>query len=285
MSAAELQAWKRRTLDHWNRGAPYWNRWYDWYVDALGPLIEWSCRAAQVGPGSRVLDIACGTGEPALTAARRVGPTGSVLATDLSPEMVLAATQRAKAQGLENVRFAVMDAELLEVPAASFDAVTFACGLMFCPQPAAAIAGVRRALRPGGRFAISVWDAPALNAFVMIFGSAVAEVMGIPPPATGGPGPFRLADHDVFASVLREGGLTSFDIAPLPMKFPYQSVDHYLAVTTDFACGLLSKFDALSDEERARFKALVRGAAEPYRDGGGLRLPATPLCASGVVDS
>lgn len=274
---------KERTRGHWDRAAEPWDRWFEWYTQALQPLSEWSCDAAGVTAGSRVLDIACGTGEPALTAARRVGPLGDVLATDIAPSMVVVAQRRANQLGMANIRFAVMDAEALDVHEHSFDCCTFACGLMFCPQPAKAVAGVRRALRAGGRYAISVWDEPRLNPFGSVFSAAVAEVFATALPQAGAPGPFRLARTDDLATVLREGGLTSFEIESRPMTFSYASVDEYIAITSDFACGLKPKFEAASADERRQFEATLQRLLEPYVRDGTVQMPATPLCVSGAV--
>lgn len=276
--------WKQRTRSHWDRAAEPWDRWFDWYARALQPLAEWSCDAAGVTTGARVLDVACGTGEPAITAARRVGASGLVLATDIAPAMVAAARRRADRLGVTNMRFAVVDAEVLDVPSHSFDCCTFACGLMFCPEPAKAVAAVKRALRPTARYAISVWDHPERNPFGTVFSTAAAEVFAAAMPVAGAPGPFRLASVDDLAEVLRDGGLSSFEIASRPMVFDYDSIDQYIAITSDFACGLKPKFDASSEAERERFDVKVRQLLEPFvQDDGSVRLPATPLCASGSI--
>lgn len=280
IDAGEL---KRRVTSHWDRAAAPWDRWFQWYTVALRPLVEWSVDAAGITTGSRVLDVACGTGEPAITVARRVGPGGSVLATDIAPAMVAAASRRAEATGLANMQFAVMDAEALDLPDESFDACTFACGLMFCPEPVKAVASIRRVLRRGGRFAISVWDHPRHNEFAMVFGRAVAEVLGAPLPRAGELGPFRLADPDTLAAVFRSGGVTDFNIESRPMAFQYDSIGHYLDITTDFACGLKAKFDALTPGERERFEVIVRRSLEPHMVDDVVRLTATPLCMSGAV--
>jgi enediyne biosynthesis protein CalE5 len=282
MTGMDLVDWKHRTRSHWDRAAEPWDRWFDWYTRTLRPLVEWSCDAAGVTTGSRVLDVACGTGEPALTAAQRAGPSGLVLATDIAPAMVAAAERHAHLLGITNMRFAVMDAEALDVPSHSFDCCTFACGLMFCPEPANAVESIRRALRPGGRYAISVWDHPERNAFGTIFSTAVAEIFSGAMPAAGAPGPFCLASIDDLAAVLRAGGLTSIEIESRPMMFQYDSIDEYIAITSDFACGLKPKFDAASVADLERFDARLRQLLEPYAlDDGSVALPATPLCASG----
>jgi ubiquinone/menaquinone biosynthesis C-methylase UbiE len=116
-------------------------------------------RAARIAPGQRVLDVATGTGIAAEAACSIVGPAGSVLATDMSPEMVDKARGRLVEQW-PNAAVAVEDGQALSFSNDSFDAVLCSLGLMFFPDPARALAGFHRVLRPGGRAAISVLTAP-----------------------------------------------------------------------------------------------------------------------------
>src|SRR5881227_4112325 len=108
---------------------------------------------AGVSPGSRVLDIAAGAGGQTLAAARRAGPTGQVLATDISPAILEYAAESAREAGLDNVGTREVDGENLSagVDEAGFDAVISRVGLIYFPDQQAALAGMRRALRPGGR--------------------------------------------------------------------------------------------------------------------------------------
>lgn len=117
-------------------------------------LVPWVIRAARIGPGHRVLDIATGTGLIAEAAAALVGPTGHVVAADLSPAMIEQA--RGRLGALPNVALEVRNAQVLPYPDGSFDAVTCGLGMMFFPDPAAALAEFRRVLRPSGRVAVSV---------------------------------------------------------------------------------------------------------------------------------
>ena len=114
---------------------------------------------ANIKPGDKVLDIATGIGEPAITAAKRVGSSGCVKATDLSPQMLSIAKQRAASMGLENMmEFKDGDTETIELPASSFNAVLCRWGLMFLPNPSSALSNINRIMIPGGYLAAAVWD-------------------------------------------------------------------------------------------------------------------------------
>lgn len=150
---------------------------HQWGVSASGWKQHWSLweRAAQhvsvrlldlahIDVGHRVLDLATGLGEPALTAARRVGPTGRVVATDLSPQMLALAREKACALGLQNIEFREMDAEAPDLPLSTFQAILCRWGLMFLPQLTTALSQLRQLLVPGGWFAAAVWGPPRAGA-------------------------------------------------------------------------------------------------------------------------
>jgi ubiquinone/menaquinone biosynthesis C-methylase UbiE len=124
------------------------------------PVSERMLDLACLQPGMRVLDLASGMGEPSLRAARRVGPSGFVLGTDLSEGMLEVAREKARAQALSNIEFRAADAETLEVPEQSFDEATVRWGLMYMPRPERALERLWRALRPSGRMVCACWAGP-----------------------------------------------------------------------------------------------------------------------------
>src|SRR3954462_8961237 len=107
---------------NWDSAAVGWMEWSEFNDRADRHISERLVELAGVGSGSRVLDVAAGLGEPALTAARKVGPDGSVVATDISPAMLAHARERAAAAGVANIEFTECEASKLDLPAASFDA-------------------------------------------------------------------------------------------------------------------------------------------------------------------
>jgi SAM-dependent methyltransferase len=273
----------QKQREQWDSVADAWDRHFEWYASCFQPLIDWCCDATALTAGIRVLDIAAGSGLPALAVGERVQSHGSVVAIDISPSMLDLAERRARAAGLRNIEFRAMNAEALAFADHSFDAVTCTFGLMFCSDPARAIAEIQRVLVPGGRFAISTWAEPSRNPFLAIFGRAVAEVLSLPRPPRSAPGPFRFSQRDELEAVIRAGGLTDVEIESRPLPVVYESVEAYQEISKALAPGLQAKLDALTHAETSRLDVLVRAGATPFLDGGRLRLTATPLCAAGRV--
>ncbi len=182
VDAAEFRDGQRQ---QWNSAATGWRRWSELIDGAASGISERLVELAGVEPGSRVLDVAAGYGEPSLTAARRAGSEGSVLATDISAEMIAFGRERAAATGLENIKFVQSDAASLDFPAASFDAALSRWGIIFEPDAEAAAARIRSFLEPGGRMAISSWGSPDRVPFLAIPMRTAMQRLGVPPPQPG----------------------------------------------------------------------------------------------------
>jgi SAM-dependent methyltransferase len=169
--------------DAWHRFDPVFDRW-------LGEATSLLLDLAGVEAGARVIDIAAGSGGQTIEAARRVGPSGAVLATDISANILEHAEAAARAAGLANVATRVMDGEKLEVAAGSFDAAISRLGLMYLPDKQRALAQARTALRPGGRYAALVFAEADRNRFFSVPISIIRTRAELPPPGPGLPGPF-----------------------------------------------------------------------------------------------
>src|SRR5271156_5300286 len=126
--------YKEMVREEWTGAAPLWQKWNHKFVIQTRAATELVVQAAELARGMKVLDLASGTGEPALSLAKAVGSQGRVMATDLVPQMLEAARQNAAAQGLENIEFRVADAESLPFADREFDRVTCRFGIMFFPD-------------------------------------------------------------------------------------------------------------------------------------------------------
>lgn len=212
--------YKATTRDQWQGAAEAWYRWDPAIRSWLGSATEIMLDLARIGTGNRILDVAAGAGEPALSAARRVGPAGYVLATDISSNLLDFARQAARAQRLEHVETQVMDGENLELPDASFDAVLSRVGLIYFPNQQRALSEMRRVLKPNGRVAATVYTTPEKNAFFSIPVSIIRRRAGLPAPMPGHPGPFSLGGPGILEEAYRRAGFRDIEtrIVPSPLR-------------------------------------------------------------------
>ncbi|MFC5186366.1 class I SAM-dependent methyltransferase [Actinomadura harenae] len=237
-----------------------------------------------VRPGQAVLDVGTGLGEPALSAARRVGRTGRVVATDISPEMLRIARRRAAALGdaAANVEFAEADVEAQGLPPGSFDVVLSRWGLMFAVDHVAAFGGLRRLLGPGGVLATAVWG-PQADAPVMTLGfTALSALLDLPPVPPDAPGPFSMADPAALTAELRAAGFSGVSVEEMRVPFAFASATEYVAFTRAVTPRLL--LDRIRDrygspDAREAWR-VVEAATDRFRTGsGGVYIPSKVLCA------
>jgi SAM-dependent methyltransferase len=198
--------YKETTRAQWQSAAQAWNDWGPLPRAWLGPATELMLDMAAVRPGDRVLDVAAGAGDQTLQAAARVGPSGHVLATDISANILEFAAAHARRAGYRHIATAVMDGEALDVPDGTFDAVISRVGLIYFPDQQKALAGMRRALKPGGRVTAIVYGTADRNTFFSLPVAIIRRRAGLPPPLPGQPGPFSLGGPGVLESELQKAG-------------------------------------------------------------------------------
>lgn len=209
------EIYKETTRQQWQDAAEAWHRWGPTLEAWLGEATERMLDLCAVGNGSRVLDVAAGAGGQTLAAARRVGPEGAVLATDISSNILELAEAESRRAGLTNVLTRTMDGENLDVEPDTFDAVVSRVGLIYFPDQQRALAGMRAALRPGGRIGAIVYSSADRNEFFSVPVSIIRRRAELPPPAPGQPGPFSLAG-DGLADALSAAGFHDVQVETIP---------------------------------------------------------------------
>jgi ubiquinone/menaquinone biosynthesis C-methylase UbiE len=261
--------------EHWKQLSSERNR-------QLAPATEALFELARVGPGSRVLDLGTGAGDVAIMAAERVGPRGSVVATDFSDEMVSTARATVLDAGLTKVTVRRMDVEHIDLPDASFDAVLARMVLMFVDDLAAAFAGVARVLAPWGRFAATTWSALANNPFHAIIIGVARESGPLPEPAPELVRAFRLSDPQPLVDAAEVAGFREIETRLVTGERRVPSIAELITAQKQlpFIDNLLSSLD---DPSRKRAWAEIERRLRTFEGSDGVALFPTEMLVFGAT--
>jgi len=257
---SDAAAMKAKEEKVWTSVAAGWRTHDPLIVKATTPVTQRMLQLAGVRPGSRVLDIAAGTGEPAIPAARMASPGGSVIATDFSTDMLAVAREKAARAGVTNVEFRQVDGEALDFADGTFDAVTIRFGLMFMPEPETCLGAVHRVLRPGGRVALATWASPDKNAWASIVAGILSKLANVPAPKPGAPGLFAFADPSRLTASLERAGFRDVKVEPVDVPIAdHDSPAQYLAFLLDIAGPLAVLWSQLTPEQQNEAQARISG--------------------------
>ena len=280
----DADAYKRTTADQWQAAAEPWHRWGPTLEAWLGEATETMLDMAGVGPAARVLDVAAGAGGQTLAAARRVGPDGRVLATDISSNILAFAERSARDAGLGDVvETRVVDGEELDVEPGAFDAAISRVGFIYFPDRRAAFAGMRRALRPGGRLAGIVYSTPEANPFFSFPVAIIRRRAGLPAPAEGQPGPFSLGAPGAIEAVFEQAGFTDVGVRRVSAPLRLPSVVEYVRFARESFGALHQMLAGLGDAEREAAWSEVARELSRYETADGFEGPCELLVAAGAA--
>jgi SAM-dependent methyltransferase len=271
--------YRRTSYETWEAMAPGWQRWRAALEEALTPVRNWLITHLAPQPGDTVLELAAGPGDTGFAAAALVGEDGRLISTDFSPEMLEVGRRRGAELGLENVEYRAMDAERIDLEAASVDGVLCQSGYMLMADPAVALSETRRVLRPGGRLALSVWGAPERNPWASIGGRILVERGVVPQPEPGAPGVFSMASEERTRSLLSDAGFTEVLTDEVPVRFAFTDLDGYERWVTDLSGSFATAILGLSEPEREALRAELRVAFEPFVTQEGYELAGLALAA------
>ena len=254
--------------------AERWSRTQAERSETLGPATEMMLELADLRTGNRVLDVAAGTGDQSILAAHRVGPSGYVLATDISTNMLNAADDAVQRAGLANVETRIMDGENLDLDADSFDAVICRLGLHNFPDPAKAVRGMRRVVKPGGKVAALVRSTAEKNPHQGA-PSVVARCRG----GTMLPN-FALSEPGVLENAFRKGGFPDVAVHTVSTQSRFPSRAEVLRRLKDGVLG--EPITKLPDAERKEAWAEVEQQLRRFEGPNGLELPGEMLIGVGT---
>jgi SAM-dependent methyltransferase len=253
----------------WDAAAAGWKKWWPVLERGAQPVSDRLVELARVGPSARVLDVATGSGEPAVTAARRAAPGGLVIAVDQSPGMLAIARERAESLRITNIEFRESDGEALTILDHDFDAVLCRWGLMFMPDLTRALSGFRERLAPGGHIAVSVWSTADKVPMISIGADIVRKLANLPPPSPGALDPLRLGDSSILGSALDQSGFKEIKMERMPVTFEFDSAEDFTKMREDVASAFRGLLARQSPEMRRQIIAAVTDAARQFAQSDG----------------
>jgi SAM-dependent methyltransferase len=259
-NAEQAKAWDGDEGSYWADNAGHFDRAVAAYH---GPFMS----GAGITPTDLVLDIGCGTGQTTRDAAR-AAVSGAVLGVDLSSRMIEYARRAAGREGLGNVLFEQVDAQVHPFVPAGFDVAISRTGAMFFGDPVEAFTNVAWALRPGGRLVLLTWQGPASNEWIQELSGALAAGRDLPLPPADAPGPFSLSDPDRVRAILGSAGFGGVELgaSSKPMWFGHDTGD-----AERFVLGLLGwMLQGLDDSARAQAHANLRATLAAHATGEGV---------------
>ncbi len=267
----------------WDDAAEGWSRHTDlirqWLTDATAAMLD----GAHIASGQRVLDVAAGAGDQTVDIARRVGPSGAVLATDVSARILDLADARFRAEGLIQIRTRQADAQSLELENARFDAAVCRLGLMFCKEPLPALQGIRSALAKGGRFGALVFGAPQANPCITTLMRTACRHAGVAPADPFTPGTLlSLGRPGLMETLLHQAGFGDIEVRAIQAPFRAARCKDYVDFLQTSASPVIEMMKPLTPQARANAWEDIKDQLDRYTTSEGWEGPnELLLCSAG----
>ena len=284
MTAMDHDAFRADARERWEAAAEGWEERRSAFQRAAEPVSMWMVDQLGAQPGHTVLELAAGVGDTGLLAAEVVQPGGRVILTDGAEAMVAAAQRRADQLGIRNVEARAMEAEWIDLPAASVDGVLCRWGYMLLADPDAAFRETRRVLRRGGRLALAAWTDPDDNPWLTSVARTMVELGFAPKPAGPEPGPFSFAEPGTIERHLQDAGFDDVLVETVGFTFSFASTDEHFEHQTRMSTRLADQLAPLSPADHTRLRDAVDEKLAPYTaQDGSVSLPArTWVAAAGA---
>lgn len=280
MSAIEPDEQRAASRQMWERAASGWgnraDRIRDWGMPVSAAMVD----GLALQPGQRVLELAAGPGDTGFMAAELLLPGGTLISSDGAQAMVDVARERAAEAGLDNVEFAQLELEWIDLPTGSVDAVLCRWGLMLTVDPEAAAREVRRVLGSGGRAVFAVWDHPERNPWATIPSRTMVALGHAEPPDPNAPGMFRLSADGALQEVLESAGFVEVRVQAVGVERRYEKIGEFIDETVELSPIMGSAFRELPETDRLQIVERITAEADPFTAAdGSVTLPGSTLVA------
>ena len=278
----EPEDFRERVRQDWIDGVAAWRKWYPEMVTQSRSATAAIVEASGAGPGMHILDLASGTGEPALSLAEAVGSSGQLVATDLVPGMLEVIKDHVDRLQITNLTCEQADPEHLQFADESFDVVTCRFGVMFFPDAGRAMREIRRVLKPGGRTALIVFGPAEMNPYFETTSGLASRRAKLPPPEPGAPTPFRFAREGSLGEELSAAGFANVaeDHRTIPWVFEGSSERCWEFISELTAPAFKSIFAAIPAQEYDDVVEDIVAAIDSYRVGDNIDFTARIIVAT-----
>lgn len=269
-------------LAAWETSSQYWNKHQALIEKMYAPLTRALIAEAQIAPGQSVLDIGGGSGEPSLTIARVVVPSGRVTFTDPTAGMVKASREESERRGLTNIEFHQCPAEKLPFADNSFDAAVGRLSAMFFSDVSTALREILRVIKPGGHVALLVWAGRELNPFFSVITEILDRFVPGEVEDEDAPAAFRFARQGTLAKLLEEAGVQA--VKERSVLFDTEApinLDQFWELRTEMSDTFRNRIAKLGADEVAAVRDEVKKDAAPYFTSGRMKFPSQALSITG----
>ncbi len=280
MGAVEPDEQRVASRQMWERAAEGWgkraDRVRDWGMPVSAAMID----ALELQPGQRILELAAGPGDTGFMAAELIQPAGTLISSDGAEAMIEVARGRAAQLGIENVEFAQLELEWIDLPTGSVDAVLCRWGIMLTVDPETAAREIRRVLRAGGKAAFAVWDVAENNPWATIPGQTMVALGHAEPPDPDAPGMFRLGAPGALRDVLESAGFVEVEVATVALERRYAAIGEYVDEAIELSPTISTTYGDLTEDDQQKIVERITALAQPFvADDGSVLLPGSSLVA------
>jgi ubiquinone/menaquinone biosynthesis C-methylase UbiE len=276
----QLTEIREQQKQSWNNFSSGWKKWDEFTMHFLQPMGNAIIGELKIEEDDKVLDVACGTGEPGLTIAE-MAMRGKVTGTDVADKMLEIAKENAVTRNIHNYETKACDVCELPFGDESFDKISCRMGFMFFPDVQLASDEMFRVLKPGGMMATSVWEGPDKNPWVTTIMGIISKNMQLQPPPQGAPGMFRCAGPSFIKSLMEKSGFKNIREQEVIGKVSYTDFEHMWSMMNEVAAPVVGALSKADDAMKKQIKEEVKVQAEKYRISNGLEMDFGALVISG----